>query len=490
MALVYGLYYGLRHGRYDTLWMFGVLFVFFYLAFLLWQTYYAILTARNASWGTRRRAAAEAADVTLAGEALRGAVAFLLLPLSLVPLYFAVPKIRSERGRREPDRAALRRPALHAERREARALARRCPVPRRGAGAGLPRHQRRARPLLDHPRAFAEQMAMLERAGFETIRIAQYVRFLQGDSGGCRERPILITFDDGRLDSYRGADQMLAEHGFRATMFVIAGRRGRQHLLPELGRAAPDGASGRWDLQEHAGAGTTTCATTRPGTGPRLRLPPVRPGGGLESFAEYRRRVTEDILWAKRTMSEQLPGFSPVELRRAVRRLRPGGRTTRASRASSRLPAPPLPGGVPHRAAGVHDTVDVARGAGPHRAPQDTGTDKLYRWLRDRIPSRRAASGGPVAQPAVEQRSRACTTCPAWRRLAAAQVQRAADRLELLGERDALARRRLERARRHGASLALVQVRTRFAGARRSSRSPTRGRRAGERCAGPPARHA
>jgi hyaluronan synthase len=53
MALVYGLYYGLKHGRYDTLWIFGVMFVFFYLTFLLWQTYWAILTSRNSSWGTR-----------------------------------------------------------------------------------------------------------------------------------------------------------------------------------------------------------------------------------------------------------------------------------------------------------------------------------------------------------------------------------------------------------------------------------------------------
>jgi hyaluronan synthase len=53
MALVYGLYYGVRHGRYDTLWVFGVLFVFFYIVFMLWQTYYAILTSRNSNWGTR-----------------------------------------------------------------------------------------------------------------------------------------------------------------------------------------------------------------------------------------------------------------------------------------------------------------------------------------------------------------------------------------------------------------------------------------------------
>jgi hyaluronan synthase len=50
----------MQHGRYDTLWVFGVLFVFFYLAFLLWQTYYALLTANNGSWGTRPSEAATA----------------------------------------------------------------------------------------------------------------------------------------------------------------------------------------------------------------------------------------------------------------------------------------------------------------------------------------------------------------------------------------------------------------------------------------------
>jgi hyaluronan synthase len=53
MALCYGLYYAARRPRYDGLWMFGIVFCFFYLAFLLWQTYYAIATTRSASWGTR-----------------------------------------------------------------------------------------------------------------------------------------------------------------------------------------------------------------------------------------------------------------------------------------------------------------------------------------------------------------------------------------------------------------------------------------------------
>lgn len=53
MAVAYGLYYTARNRRYDGLWIFGILFCFFYLAFLLWQTYWAIATARSSSWGTR-----------------------------------------------------------------------------------------------------------------------------------------------------------------------------------------------------------------------------------------------------------------------------------------------------------------------------------------------------------------------------------------------------------------------------------------------------
>jgi hyaluronan synthase len=53
MAIAYGLYYVARRPRYDSLWIYGVVFCFFYLFFLLWQTYWAIATARSSSWGTR-----------------------------------------------------------------------------------------------------------------------------------------------------------------------------------------------------------------------------------------------------------------------------------------------------------------------------------------------------------------------------------------------------------------------------------------------------
>lgn len=53
MALTYGLYYAARQQDSGSRWWYGIVFVGFYLAFLLWQTYWAIGTLRTAKWGTR-----------------------------------------------------------------------------------------------------------------------------------------------------------------------------------------------------------------------------------------------------------------------------------------------------------------------------------------------------------------------------------------------------------------------------------------------------
>lgn len=53
LALMYGLYYAARRSPTDVLWLWGVAFVYFYLVFLLWQTYYAAVTANRTTWGTR-----------------------------------------------------------------------------------------------------------------------------------------------------------------------------------------------------------------------------------------------------------------------------------------------------------------------------------------------------------------------------------------------------------------------------------------------------
>ena len=160
---------------------------------------------------------------------------------------------------------------------------------------------------------FARQMAMLASDGFHAISIAQYARFAGGDVAELPDRPILITFDDGRLDSYQGADAILARYGMRATMFVITANADAAKpgylSWPQLRAMA---AGGRWDLQEHAHAGHV-----RIPTGPGRRTGPyyanlIYQNGARERFSAFKRRVSSDILAGRRLMASQIPGFEPL----------------------------------------------------------------------------------------------------------------------------------------------------------------------------------
>lgn len=67
MALLYSLYYAVA--RRSPLWFHGLTFVAVYVSFLVWQTYYALLTLRNTSWGTRASTHEDAeAEVRVVGE--------------------------------------------------------------------------------------------------------------------------------------------------------------------------------------------------------------------------------------------------------------------------------------------------------------------------------------------------------------------------------------------------------------------------------------
>ena len=99
---------------------------------------------------------------------------------------------------------------------------------------------------------FAKQMTLIHHAGYQTIDIATFARFVQGEHVDLPPRPLLLTFDDARADSWTGADGILAKLGYTAVMFVDVGRvdGGDPEYLrwPEL-QTLQD--SGRWDLQLH-----------------------------------------------------------------------------------------------------------------------------------------------------------------------------------------------------------------------------------------------
>ena len=148
----------------------------------------------------------------------------------------------------------------------------------------------------------------------------------------CPARPLLLTFDDARADSWTGADGILDELGFNAVMFVDVGRveGGDPEYLtwPEL-RTVQD--SGSWQLQLHAGEGHRQI---RYGPGDDDYGPFYAYTEEDEDFDGWRDRARSDIE-VDRTRSPSRSartGRSP-SLRRTAATARTGP-TTRGSRTS------------------------------------------------------------------------------------------------------------------------------------------------------------
>jgi peptidoglycan/xylan/chitin deacetylase (PgdA/CDA1 family) len=68
---------------------------------------------------------------------------------------------------------------------------------------------------------FRRQMALIDRWGFTPITFRDYRCFLDGLLDLPR-KPIVITFDDGYLDTFQVAYPILREFGFKAVVFVLA----------------------------------------------------------------------------------------------------------------------------------------------------------------------------------------------------------------------------------------------------------------------------
>ena len=246
------------------------------------------------------------------------AFAPLLLPLSIIPIVFMAPALAASHAsfkRLWLDRGTVAAPAVTLTPAQRAAFR---PLPTfRGAVPVLTFHGINPRvdsPYTITPHVFAEHMAMLQNAGFHPISAAQYAQYPGGSARDLPPRPILITFDDGQLDSYRYADPILRRFGFRATMFVITGPvdRGNPFYLrwDEFRRMR---ASGRWDLQLHAAAMHTMVRIDAKGTQGAAYANRIWSDGRLESWAAYRRRVTGDLDLGMRRLRTEL-GRVPADL--------------------------------------------------------------------------------------------------------------------------------------------------------------------------------
>lgn len=153
---------------------------------------------------------------------------------------------------------------------------------------------------------FNEQMVSLKKAGFSTITTNDYLGFLRG-AKVLPEKSIMITFDDGRKDSYYRADPILKALDFQAVMFLTSGYSivdGSRYYLDRDELLAMN-ETGRWDIEAHSDyAGTNQIVIDSSGTkGNFFGNLKWRPEyGRSESLAEYRTRVTTEL----RTVKEEL----------------------------------------------------------------------------------------------------------------------------------------------------------------------------------------
>ena len=111
---------------------------------------------------------------------------------------------------------------------------------------------------------FAKQMTMIEHAGYQTIDLPAFLRFVRGEPVDLPPRPLLLTFDDGRAPRRDGSDGILERLGLNAVMFVDVGRvdDGDPEYLswPELRTSSPAAAG--------SSSSTPVTGTSRSSTDP------------------------------------------------------------------------------------------------------------------------------------------------------------------------------------------------------------------------------
>lgn len=79
---------------------------------------------------------------------------------------------------------------------------------------------------------FAAQMRLLKKNGYHTVSLEDTAGWLQSDNVPPR-KGVVITFDDGFKNIYTHAYPILEEHGFTATVFLVADFAGKSNNWSE-----------------------------------------------------------------------------------------------------------------------------------------------------------------------------------------------------------------------------------------------------------------
>lgn len=159
------------------------------------------------------------------------------------------------------------------------------------------------------PERFAEHLAALDAAGYESVTLEDVARLLGGDASGIPARPVLLTFDDGAASLDTHVDPLLEAYDASAVAFlitdVVADDRDSYYLGWDRVRALT--RTGRWSFGSHTADLHHDAPLPAGSSGPplvnRLALP-----GGSETFPAWQRRVEADLERSLRTLWLELRG--------------------------------------------------------------------------------------------------------------------------------------------------------------------------------------
>ncbi len=157
-------------------------------------------------------------------------------------------------------------------------------------------------------RNFEDQLFTLKKAGWETISLEYFLDFLHGKKK-LPSKSFLLTFDDGRKDSYYPADPLLRSLNYTAVMFIdtkhsIALGGNDYYLSPRELKIMLK--SKRWELQSHSRTAHSIYPINKEGErgtfiGNKLWLQEQE---RIETDEEFKLRVEADLSGSKNDIWE------------------------------------------------------------------------------------------------------------------------------------------------------------------------------------------
>ena len=169
---------------------------------------------------------------------------------------------------------------------------------------------------------FARQMTLIKHAGYQTIDLPTFLRFVTGEPVDLPPRPLLLTFDDARADSWTGSDGILEKLGFNAVMFVDVGRvdDGDPEYLTwqELETLQ---SSGRWQLETPLRPRATSRSSTAPA---RTTTAPTTPTRSRTRRSSDGRSACAPTSTGAKTHSPTISRIPAARVRSPVWQLRAG----------------------------------------------------------------------------------------------------------------------------------------------------------------------